>query len=1229
MTYNNIKNIILTVLFGFMALTSCIDEDFSLSGDKDYDIPEGIKEGYSINLVVTLDKMGGTRAASSYNPLELEEIENYIDPEKFRVLFFTTNEEKNEDIFLFESKSRWVKKLVPGSIHSEWLVSIPVFTYGNDIFDYDIEYVNEEGKTVTRKAEGKEKEWDWETIREALTTKPFKIAILANRPELDYYPKLSGIDIGAHWYDNKGPYWYPKDTGKKDVFDLHHCQYDPMYHGKSAIDLNSEELGKIGKSETEIGIGFYDFIMDDWDKNVTSKLEDAYKNMKPKMGATASWVNHKDRRRLPAGSPEGLTKDNSDYAYAILPSYEYPIPMYGIQKFDPIKNWTKGTPFNVSNMIQGSDGDASEYNFNTISLLRSVVRLDLLIPKASYERPNLVGLFYPNIYSRCEPMDVWTPTDDIWEDDHENDCEWNDIMDYGLIVSANEKQGGTNAQGSTIRNADDKFNFQNTISWFYGAWREKGWHFRNSEDKDLTPIDAEAIGLSYPKIFNPCVQRNKFVISSMCSTPRTEENPDPKPDPGIYGDVSDLYNDDYWHFVTYTGERNMLDANRIPLQGHQNQTSYAVTWMFKDVKKDQYFCIPIADYSKPQQYATDCFGPYVNADWNNSSNLPGKNSGVSSTQIKDYANTLRDNVPARGQQFTDEKHKGEEPRDEMPWPLLRNHIYRITVTGPGPEKLTKPYTWDFTKYPDAKTVFNLNTDTKWTNPNDLNTSGYVVSWNVEPTLSANSSTVDNVANVATWSDGYSITKNLKEAPSTAVISAISSGSNVSVDNASYKTIKTSADVENILKLPDGKTTKKIRLYSYINVDYNFSAKTKSGEKLSIKEGETKRIQNEATIAGGKLYATNATTGKTDDWEAVGGSGFYLWANDAFFKVELEYPLAVGDVISATVSEDSRGFYITSEDRKHPGVGNSTWPYIIKSSNSYTITENDPLVGQDIIYLYRYTASSTHFNDFKVTRKNRPVDNQSYWSEVNGKEYGAGDTGIDNYLSGYTMHEFTFEEAVNEVKFTNTGKQLCYVIWVEVGNPVEYWQLSRPNGEIKANGKYVPNLQGLKFVSDGSISIYDTDPSKIRLSTNNATITFPNIKPGLIVSITGQSPNATATNRGIEPANNSNLRFISGPQSSSGQCIFYGANAVPPEHENQVEGTNIYTFKWEVIDNSGDSETVPVSFNIINGGIDFYEFSIEDPNGISNAPSRASKNSEPSIMIKSEDLHSKSLKFSRR
>ena len=1187
MTYNNIKNIILTVLFGFMALTSCIDDDYSLSGDKDYDIPEGIREGYSINLIVTLDKMGGTRAASSYTPLELEEIENYIDPEKFRVLFFTTNEETNEDKFLFESKSRWVKKLDPGSIHSEWLVSIPVFTYGNDVFDYkDEDGTPHEGE-----------EWAWEAIRDSLTTKPFKIAILANRPELDYYPSFNNIDIEAHWYDNRGPYWYPKDTGKKDVFDLHHCQYDPMYHGKSATDLDD------GETYDEGLIGFYDFIMDDWEP-VTGKNADFYA-MQPKMGATASWVEQTKRKTLPEDSPYDMRKDNKgvdrDYSYAFLPSYEHPIPMYGIQIFDPIKNWTKGTPFNVSNLIQGSDGEASEYKFNTISLLRSVVRLDLLIPQASYPtRPNLVGLWYPNVYSRCEPMDVWTPTNLIWEDDHENDCEWNDIMDYGLTVSNyNTKIGGTTAKpDGTIRNADKKIDFQNTISWFYGAWKEKGWKFLNNEGNDLTPIDVPE--LSYPRIFNPCVQRNKFVISSICTD---KENPE-TPDAGIQGDVTHLYNDGYWHFVMYTGERNMIDANRIPLQG--KQTSYTVTWMFKDCDRDQYFFIPIADYSKPQQYATNCFGPYKAEDWAGSSNLPKVSTNAArqaTTQITNYADNLRNNVPAKGESFEDSKFYGEESRDEMPWPLLRNHIYRITVTGPSPEKLTGPHTWDFTKYPDAKTVYNLNTDANWT---------YPVAGNQNTTLSGDNLS-ESGGTVYKWSNGYSITKE----------SGTANTENNKTIN-SHNALKTKPGAQNTLRLPTGVTASEMTIYSYNNGNAG---------------SESKLIDFPNSTDGIEIHtAINTDTGNPTSITLTNNNKEYLFSNSYVgastgTNLELKNVKKVGgfkkgDIITITArigsAKDGTMDLFTAESSNSSeykvvhkfSVANTTSP----TPQTY-ILEDD----YDVLYLGRNVATAAYVSLIKIERIGA-----TYWSEVASKDYNEDDcllTSTDNTsLDKYT---FNFDKPLNEITFTNRGEQCCYIIELKVENSNGYWQLKNPNGEIKANKKYVPSLQGLQFKSSGSISIYDTDPSKIRLSTDNATITFPEIKPGLIVSIKGRSPNESATDRRIEPepANNNLefLEFYSSPQSNDGKCVFYGEKAVPEEHKALVEDNNIYTFKWRV---KGDSETVSVSFNIITGGIDFYEFSIEDPDGISTAPSRASVNvnSEPSIMIKSEDLHSKSIKF---
>ena len=611
---------LITLLFTyFFLMTSCVDDMESCLDD----VPEEIINGYSLTLTVTLDQMGGTRADKDGPDDPLKDIDDYIDPEKFRVLFFD-----DMDKFLFESKSRWVKQLAPTADgFSQWLVSIPMFAYGNDV-TYD---------------------WPWEEIREKISKNQFKIAILANRPTLEWYPGFSETWMEQtsqmrknQWIDNTGPHWTVEDIGVKTVFDLHHCQYDILYHAKGGDGNATPDL--------------YDFIMGNYGKDEDGKSATNDK-MRPMMGATSSWVywgpdpentqydgvSFQDEKLDPDFPSDAKVK------YTVMPDSKHPIPMYGIQLFEPIGDyWIKGTPFNLSNITTGSD--QTGYEFRSISLLRSLVRLELLISKSYFndKKPQLVTLWYPNIYSRCEPMNVWDPTNEIWEDDHEKDCEWNTIMDYGLVC-------GKSKIGNTTRNTTgtNKVNFQKTMSWFYGAWKEKGpdgkprWTFPANVDP------FESVDYPYPKIFNSCIQRNKTVICN------------------IEGDKSDLYDDGYWHYVVYTGERNMIDPNKV---AQLSGTAYAISWMFKDGRTSgkatsKYYFIPIADYSQTQTYARGCFGPYLGSDIANDTNtgstqLPNNDKG----KMRNYANDLRDNVI--------------NDRKEMPWPLLRNHIYRIKI-GPG------------------------------------------------------------------------------------------------------------------------------------------------------------------------------------------------------------------------------------------------------------------------------------------------------------------------------------------------------------------------------------------------------------------------------------------------------------------------------------------------------------------------------------------------------------------
>ena len=91
----------------------------------------------------------------------------------------------------------------------------------------------------------------------------------------------------------------------------------------------------------------------------------------------------------------------------------------------------------------------------------------------------------------------------------------------------------------------------------------------------------------------------------------------------------------------------------------------------------------------------------------------------------------------------------------------------------------------------------------------------VISWNDEPSLSnvtteemGNTGTSNNVA---TWDNGISIMIMRSD-------KGQSNGSNITVDGTSYKTIKVSNGAQNKIILPEGKVTKKVTFYSYVNKD---------------------------------------------------------------------------------------------------------------------------------------------------------------------------------------------------------------------------------------------------------------------------------------------------------------------------------------------------------------------------------------------------------------------------
>ena len=670
------SHVLILLAFSWM-LVSCFPE----YSEKDDDGP--VFEGDVLRFDVTLDQMGGIGTRAGLTEAYLNSIENYVDPEKFRVLVFGGT----EDEFLFESKSRWIKQLDPDPTHSTWSVAIPLYSYGND----------------------REYEGLWENIRDRLTKESFKIAILANRPEVDWFPEMTGNTDQmntATQFDNSGPHWGKvnsaaytgTDKKSKTVFDLHHSQYDPIYEYK-------------GEEKTRWGTGMennvYSIIMESGQVG-TGKTES-----RPFLSATSSWVqfgnsDEKGRYFAYAADYPGYEKsptDNSiirdsvvsgknaitkyykgegwgknrdargwNFRKTRIPDKSYPIPMYGIQKFDALSNWKKGTTISL---------DRTEDK--PISLLRSVVKLELVIPDG-YE-PTDVVLFYSNIYARCEPMDVWTPTNEIWADsngDHTLDgiCdEMEAVQALGLMT----ENGGNydTADAGTNRSNFDRYQLK--IARLYGRWWESGkWGYTGNIYDSLywyKNTYRDESKRAFPRIFNPCIQRNTAVY------------------------VEKTYTDgNGHHYVVYTGERNINDPSqlyRIGNTGSGNPTLlyWCVIYdgqgnhsFLGDGENSITYSFPVADYDIADTYNVSREGRIVQLDkspWYimpaNSERAQGATNGTSwdanGTGMGEYLMRVQGQTVGTYRQNDGHNDDGKPyTKKDWPIPLIRNHVYKITLS---------------------------------------------------------------------------------------------------------------------------------------------------------------------------------------------------------------------------------------------------------------------------------------------------------------------------------------------------------------------------------------------------------------------------------------------------------------------------------------------------------------------------------------------------------------------
>lgn len=311
------------------------------------------------------------------------------------------------------------------------------------------------------------------------------------------------------------------------------------------------------------------------------------------------------------------------------------IPMYGIQKFEKLTDWKKGTVYDLSNFNKlGITKENSE-----ISLLRSLAKVELKIPHSLGSHH--VFLRSQNRSARCEPMDVSTPTNELWKShgisSNDQDCEW-----FKLIGNTPFYDKFTTSSSSEQWN-----NYRSKLAWYHGIWSEDGKTLGPEGNK--VTISNSVSSNDFPRIFNPMINRSDF-------TEFVKEE-------GIVDGIYDRY-------VLYVPEKYVDDPNDVGSNKNMETSNPKVCHI--EFREEGYPYTNLDDNGCYRIYfISDGFNkemPYPRFGKTNDKDINGNtivDSSGNPVEIDDnWENTYEQNINNL------QKH----------WPIMRNHIYSFTVT---------------------------------------------------------------------------------------------------------------------------------------------------------------------------------------------------------------------------------------------------------------------------------------------------------------------------------------------------------------------------------------------------------------------------------------------------------------------------------------------------------------------------------------------------------------------
>ena len=211
------------------------------------------------------------------------------------------------------------------------------------------------------------------------------------------------------------------------------------------------------------------------------------------------------------------------------PDVDNPIPMYGVQDFDPVGDAYDATPTGGTFPISSACEWAEDYDYKKVYLVRSIAKVEIYFPRSIFEhhRPTNVYMRTLNTKANCETVDVRTPTDLLWYgksspvlqkyDDPEAKFEelQAHYIDYNrrpyILENGIDDELGNIKNAHIYKDIPDQTTTEYTngteykrrLAWFYGSWRDWKWDWNGS---GFQPTTIPYPSVAYPRIFNPRIE---------------------------------------------------------------------------------------------------------------------------------------------------------------------------------------------------------------------------------------------------------------------------------------------------------------------------------------------------------------------------------------------------------------------------------------------------------------------------------------------------------------------------------------------------------------------------------------------------------------------------------------------------------------------------------------------------------------------------------------------------